>query len=101
MRTMVVLPAPLGPSSPNTVPRGTSMSAASTAWTSPKYFLSPWTIIAGSAKRSPLWVPRTVGRGGADVGSLCADPRLLLVFAQSLGHGHKGLRRPRRPGALG
>src|ERR1700704_4583064 len=68
MRTMVVLPAPFGPSSPNTVPRGTSMSTPSRAWTSPKYFLSPWTMIAASANEAPF---------GA---SLCADPRLLLVF---------------------
>jgi lipopolysaccharide export system ATP-binding protein len=35
MRTIVVLPAPLGPSSENTVPRGTRTSTPLSTWTDP------------------------------------------------------------------
>src|SRR5437879_7439432 len=57
MRTTVVLPAPLGPSSPNTVPRGTSMSTPSRATTSPKRFLSPLAMIAASANKASFRSP--------------------------------------------
>ena len=39
MRTAVVLPAPLGPSRPSTVPVGTAKSTPSSATTVPKHFL--------------------------------------------------------------
>ena len=46
MRTVVVLPEPLGPSSEKTVPTGTCRSSPSTAWTSPKSFVSPCASMA-------------------------------------------------------
>src|SRR5947207_1484470 len=47
-RTAVVLPAPFGPSRPNTDPAGTSKSMPPSAVTSPKRLVSPSTRIAGS-----------------------------------------------------
>src|ERR1039457_2519680 len=47
MRTAVVLPAPLGPSTPSTVPRGTDRSIPRSAWTSPNDFVRFSTRIAG------------------------------------------------------
>jgi hypothetical protein len=47
-RTAVVLPAPLGPSSPSTLPGGTCRSTPARARTSPKDFTRPVTLIAGS-----------------------------------------------------
>ena len=41
MRTVVVLPAPLGPRRPKTVPRGTSKLTSSTATKSPKVLTRP------------------------------------------------------------
>ena len=41
MRTAVVLPAPLGPSRPRTVPAGPSRSTPSSARSSPKRLTSP------------------------------------------------------------
>ena len=49
MRTTVVLPAPLGPSRPSTVPSGTSNETPFTASTSPKHFTRSSATIAGSA----------------------------------------------------
>src|SRR5580700_3606100 len=46
MRTAVVLPAPFGPSTPSTVPRGTARSMPRSACTSPNDFVSPSTRIA-------------------------------------------------------
>src|SRR5260370_3511283 len=45
--TAVVLPAPLGPSTPSTVPRGTDRSMPRSAWTSPNDLVRPSTRIAG------------------------------------------------------
>jgi hypothetical protein len=47
-RTAVVLPAPFGPNSPNTVPRSTSKSTPSRAVTSPKRLRKSCTTIAFS-----------------------------------------------------
>src|SRR5690625_2923907 len=47
IRTMVVLPAPLGPSRPKTVPRSTVRSTPSTAVVSPKRLTRPSASIAG------------------------------------------------------
>src|SRR5262245_4318697 len=47
-RTVVVLPAPFGPSRPKTVAGGTSKSTPSSATTSPKRFSRPATAIAES-----------------------------------------------------
>ena len=47
MRTAVVLPAPFGPSTPSTVPRGTDKSIPRSAWTSPNDFVRSSTRIAG------------------------------------------------------
>src|SRR5262245_44261032 len=58
MRTAVVLPAPLGPSSPNTVPAGTAKSMPSSATTWPNRSRSPATASAGSLLPPP-WHPVT------------------------------------------
>ena len=47
MRTAVVLPAPFGPSTPSTVPRGTDRSIPRSACTSPNDLTRPSTRIAG------------------------------------------------------
>src|SRR5580700_4242543 len=47
MRTAVVLPAPLGPSTPSTVPLGTDRSIPRSARTSPNDLVKPSTRIAG------------------------------------------------------
>src|SRR3954449_10299914 len=47
MRTVVVLPAPLGPSTPRTVPGAASSSTPSSARTAPNDFTRPLTSIAG------------------------------------------------------
>src|SRR6266851_4659903 len=47
IRTAVVLPAPLGPSTPSTVPRGTDRSIPRSARTSPNDLVNPSTRIAG------------------------------------------------------
>ena len=57
MRTAVVLPAPFGPSTPSTVPRGTDRSMPRSACTSPNDLVRPSTRIAASptcATVSPL-----------------------------------------------
>ena len=46
IRTVVVFPAPLGPSSPSTVPRGTAKLTSSTASVSPNSLTSPSASIA-------------------------------------------------------
>ena len=47
MRTVVVLPAPLGPRRPSTVPSGTTKDTPSTATVSPKCLTRPSASIAG------------------------------------------------------
>ncbi len=47
--SIVVLPAPLGPRTPNTSPRRTTRSTPSTARWSPKVLTSPWASTARSA----------------------------------------------------
>src|SRR5262245_6170944 len=56
--TAVVLPAPLGPSKPKTVPVATSRSMPRNASTEPKFLTSPSTTIA-PAIRTPYGVQRT------------------------------------------
>ena len=48
MRMAVVLPAPLGPRSPYTVPSSTEKSTAARAWTSPNDFVMPSTSIVAT-----------------------------------------------------
>src|SRR3954452_14620923 len=62
MRTGVVLPAPLGPSTPSTVPGATASSTPSSARVGPKDFTSPFTRMAGA---SPASVYGMSGRYGA------------------------------------
>src|SRR3954463_14590709 len=62
MRTVVVLPAPLGPSTPSTVPGATASSTPSSARVGPKDFTSPFTRMAGA---SPASVYGMSGRYGA------------------------------------
>ena len=62
--TIVVFPAPFGPSSPNTVPASTSKLTPSTARTSlPNTFTSSWTstAITESYSQSPHTCPSTYG----------------------------------------
>src|SRR3569833_2974546 len=54
MRTAVVLPAPLGPSTPQTVPLGTLRSRPRSAWVSPKALHSPSASTIGPAMTPPL-----------------------------------------------
>ena len=54
MRTPVVFPAPLGPSTLNTVPGATSKSSPFSAWTSPKDFRSPSARMIGPSMRPIL-----------------------------------------------
>src|SRR5579862_8338775 len=48
MRSVVVFPAPLGPSSPVIAPSGARNVTSFTAWTGPKAFASAWVSITGS-----------------------------------------------------
>src|SRR5882757_7420354 len=57
MRTSVVLPAPFGPSRPNTIPPGTSSSAPSSATVAPKRSTTPSTRTAGTEEASPFAGP--------------------------------------------
>src|ERR671914_698868 len=65
IRRVVVLPAPLGPRKPATVPWSISNSSWSTASTSPKRLVSPLTLIAAMARLLPERVPPTTLRAGA------------------------------------
>src|ERR1700737_4513222 len=75
-RMVVVLPDPLGPRKPNTLPSGTAKSRPSTAGTPPKCLLSPLVSIARSADveappspdRSTATVEGTTSAGGVDDG---------------------------------
>ena len=58
MRTAVVLPAPLGPSRPSTVPVGARRSIPSRAHTSPKDLRSPLVSIAQSAAIDATYAKR-------------------------------------------
>src|SRR5262245_66448314 len=64
MRSVVVLPAPLGPSRPKQTPAGTSRSMPSTATRAPKRFTTPRasTIIEPVLSRAPD-IARAVARG--------------------------------------
>src|SRR3954452_8066977 len=61
MRTVVVLPAPLGPSTPRTVPGAASSSTPSSARTSPNDFTRPCTEIAASKPAGFVGRPAGVG----------------------------------------
>jgi hypothetical protein len=52
MRTSVVLPAPFGPSRPNTIPAGTCSPAPSSATVAPKRLTTPSTRTAGTEEAS-------------------------------------------------
>ena len=75
--SIVVLPAPLGPSTPNTSPRCTSRSMPSTARTSPKVLTSPRACTAASEVGKRSWWSWHHGAGRA------VSPRL-----------HRGFTRP-------
>src|SRR5262245_56296059 len=49
MRSVVVLPAPFGPRTPNTVPACTDRSMPSTARVSPNVLTRPWVSMAGAS----------------------------------------------------
>ena len=64
-RTAVVLPAPLGPSSPRIVPGATPKDTPSSAWVSPYRFIRPsaW-IMSSSAMQRPYL---SVSKLGTDI----------------------------------
>src|SRR3954454_9665926 len=62
MRTVVVLPAPLGPSTPSTVPGATASSTPSSARVGPKDFTSPFTRMAGASPASVYGMSGRYGR---------------------------------------
>src|SRR6266436_1147922 len=69
MRTSVVLPAPIGPSKPNTIPPGTSSPAPSSATVAPKRLTTPSTRTAGTEEPRPFTpvtgpVPDRADEGG-------------------------------------
>src|ERR671910_1194974 len=74
IRRVVVLPAPLGPRKPATVPWSIWKSSWSTASTSPKRLLSPCTLIAAMARLLPEPVTPTTlrARPAAVVGPAAA-----------------------------
>src|SRR5438128_987008 len=67
-RMVVVLPAPLGPSSPSTSPAPMSKLTSVMASTRPKRRLTPWTS-----------TPPALNRSGAVVGGGVADPLGLVA----------------------
>src|SRR4051812_19142471 len=78
MRTAVVLPAPLGPRRPSTVPAGTSRLTPSRALTSPKYFFSPSATTAGFSAMgafSPCFdrYPKSPAPGGSKVPAMALE----------------------------
>src|SRR3954453_18252565 len=99
MRSVVDLPAPFGPRKPVTAPARTSKLRSSTATTSPKRLLSPWTSITAIC-RSP-WRFRCLelspagarisSAGGCVPGPSHGRARLCRTadaLARSLGYGH-------------
>ena len=58
MRSVVVLPAPLGPTMPKNEPRGTSTLISATAIFGPNALASPRTVSAGHASPVPVNVTR-------------------------------------------
>src|SRR5215218_8015699 len=52
VRRVVVLPAPLGPRNPTTVPWSTAKLKSSTATTGPKRLVSPWMVMTAMASSS-------------------------------------------------
>src|SRR5689334_7186649 len=81
-RTVVVLPAPLGPRSPSTVPDGTWRSTPSSARTSPKDFTRPVTLIAGSLALA-LVIGLRYGGSRSDTGRNGRDARARIMTATS------------------
>ena len=57
IRTAVVLPAPFGPSTPSTVPRGAARSSPASATVSPKRLVSPLASIIGSGVMPSFSLP--------------------------------------------
>src|SRR5205807_201380 len=78
MRTAVVLPAPLGPSRPSTVPAGTVRSMPSRAWTAPKHLVRFSTRIAGRSATGHSFAARGLSE----------------IVAYSPAHGAGGTARP-------
>src|SRR5215211_817177 len=76
IRRVVVLPAPLGPRKPATVPSSMAKSSRSTASTSPKRLLSPWTVMAAMARllAGERWALPTLGVAAPAVVGLAAAP---------------------------
>src|SRR5215217_7498139 len=75
MRTVVVLPAPLGPRTPSTVPGATSRSTPSSARTAPKDFTRPLTWMAGASPASVYGIPGRYGAFRTGSGLDVREPR--------------------------
>src|SRR5579862_8232529 len=96
MRSVVVLPAPLGPTRPKNDPRGTSSDRPATATFGPNRFTRPRSTTAGQACATargpgPLRAGRSLGRGGAGLGR---RPGARLRAPRAEG---RGLRRRPQP----
>src|SRR4051794_21155369 len=91
MRTAVVLPAPLGPRTPSTLPRRAARSTPSSAWVAPKRLRSPSASIAYSmpaASDAPLAARAQIAHTpGSPVLADCED----LQPALAAGRGERAL----------
>src|SRR5437667_4609751 len=79
MRMVVVLPAPLGPSSPSTSPGSISKLTSETASTPPKRRLTSSTVTPGAVKRR-------AAASGVVVGEVVADPLGVVAGRQARIH---------------
>jgi len=93
MWTVVVLPAPLGPSRAKMVPSGTIRSMPSSTTLSPKDFCSPVTAIAGLA--ADVVVIGVSSRGGEKEGvqdrRITMSPKLVRAWTSSTSSDGSGL----------
>src|SRR5438034_205528 len=92
IRIVVVFPAPLGPSRPNTVPRGTWNESESTAWNLPKDFETFVSSIAVSIGLCPCYL--RIGKARVAVSPLDLISRFRLRFAFRAGEVLEWLIRP-------
>src|SRR5215218_11441920 len=93
VRRVVVLPAPLGPRKPTTVPWSTSKLRSSTATMSPKRLVSPWMVMAAiglllrprpaCSSRPVTWALNTARRYEAGLLASSAPSRQLPVARQA------------------
>ncbi len=101
MRTAVVLPAPLWPSRPSTVPEATSRSRSASACVSPKRRPSPSVRTAYEFIRRTIGVRCTSVKSPADLGSAGAEGPRPSEPAVAAGHRGRGDRDRGRRGPRG